>query len=274
MIIDSHVHLCGPPYTPDNLVVNYPEGRAKTFPLTREMFHPDSLIRDMKESGTDKAVVMAIPDAISNDQLHDITKKHQGKLIGFAGVVDPKNPESVKILEKAVKTQGMKGLKLHPDFQSFSPSDQEIVPLLSKAAELDVPVLFHCTPGAYRKGYFGKTKPEHYDSLKASVPEAKIIIAHMAWPRYLDLLTIAKTPGVYAETSFGLGPIAQLNGLEYTAKYLRMIGVENVLYGSDWNGSLFSQHMKDSVRLIYKLPLTDEEREMILEQNITQLLKL
>ena len=53
-----------------------------------------------------------------------------------------------------------------------------------------------------------------------------------------------------------------------------MIGVENILYGSDWNGSLFGQHMKDSIQLIKDLPLREEEKEMIFEKNISHLLKL
>ena len=134
--------------------------------------------------------------------------------------------------------------------------------------------LYYSIPGGVRHGYFTKTKPEHFDALKASVPDAKIIIAHMAWPRYLDLLIIAKIPGVYVETSFGIGLISELNGLEYTARYLRMLGIDNILYGSDWNGDIFGQYMKDSIQLIKDLPLTNDEKEKILEKNITKLLKL
>ena len=274
MIIDSHVHLCGEPYSKENLTINYPEGGSRTMPFLREQFHPDFLIGDMDKNKIHKAVVMGMPDAVTNEQLDEIVKNSSGRFIGFAGVRDPKSPESIQVLDKAVKEQGMKGLKLHTDFHSISPSNPEIVPLVVKATELRVPVLFHCYPGLIRNGYFNKNKPEHFDTLKKMVPDAKIIIAHMAWPRYLDLLTIAQIQGVYVDTSFGLPNIAELNGLDYTVKYLRMIGIENVLYASDWNGSMFSKSMQDQVELIKKLPLTGEEKEKILERNISELLEL
>jgi predicted TIM-barrel fold metal-dependent hydrolase len=41
---------------------------------------------------------------------------------------------SGEILEMAVNELGMRGLKLHPGFQNFSPNDQRIYPLIRKAA--------------------------------------------------------------------------------------------------------------------------------------------
>ena len=232
------------------------------------------MIEDMDTRGVEKAVVMGLPEQITNKELSDLVKQYPKRLIGFAGVWDPKKPEAVTMLEEGVTKLGLKGLKLHPDCHSFSPEDKEIVPLIKRAAELEVPTLIHSYPGSMRRGYFHKAAPETIDELKKHVPDATIIIGHMGYPRYLDLLTVGQIPGVYVETSFGLTNIAELHGLEFATKLLKMIGVDKVLFGSDWIGKQVGMEQQKQLDLINKLYLTREEKDKILGGNISTLLNL
>ena len=106
------------------------------------------------------------------------------------------------------------------------------------------------------------------------VPDADIIIGHMGFPRYMDLLTVAQIPGVYVESSWCLTGIAELHGLEFTAKYLRMVGVDNVLFGSDWCGKQVGMEQQKQLDLIHRLDLNREEKDKILGENISKLLCL
>lgn len=242
--------------------------------IERRACHVDLLLKDMDDRDVEKAIVMGVPECITNEQLAQIVKRHPDRIIGFAGVHDPKTSESVHDLETGVKEHGLRGLKLHPDLHSFSPADKEIVPLIQCAADLKVPTLIHSYPGGMRRGYFGKGSPEHIDTLKSHVPEATIIIGHMGFPRYLDMITLGQIPGVYVETSWGLTSIAELNGLEYTARLLRLIGVDNVLYGSDWISPAVGVEMVKQIGLINRLDLTRGEKEKILGGNISRILDL
>ena len=274
MIIDSHTHLCGAPFNNDPIVITYPDGGSFNIRVERQACKVEYLLEDMNNRNVDKALVMSFPESITNQELSRIVKKYPKRIVGFTGVYDPKSEQAVQDLTKAVKELGLRGLKLHPDCHSFSPSDKEIIPLIKRASELSVPVLIHSFPGGMRRGYFGRSTPDTVDDLKDHVPDATIIIGHMGFPRYLDLLTVAQIPGVYVESSWGLTSIAELHGFEFTAKYLRMIGVDNVLFGSDWCGKQVGLEQEKQLELINKLDLTREEKEKILGGNISKILDL
>ncbi len=189
MIIDGHTHLCGQPHTQEPVIWKIVEGGSFTAPFTREEGKVDLLLRDMDERGVDKAVVMGFLDQISNEQLSELMSEHPERIIGFAGVADPKSEDSVTMLKEAVGELGLRGLKLHPDLHSFSPADPEIVPLIRCAAELDVPVLIHCYPGGMVRGYFNLNTPGHIDTLKRRVPEATIIVGHLGSTTSCSALT-------------------------------------------------------------------------------------
>ncbi len=169
MIIDSHTHLSGPPFNEETLYATYPDGGAFDMGIERAACHVDLLLEDMEERGVERSLVMGFPEMITNEQLSDLVKKHPDKITGFAGVRDPKSEDSIRELDHSVKELGLRGLKLHPDCHSFSPSDREIVPLIKCAAELDVPTLIHSYPGGMRRGYFGTAAPDTIDEDTGSV---------------------------------------------------------------------------------------------------------
>lgn len=274
MIIDSHTHLTGPPYSREQLVWPIVEGGSFTAPFTRAEGKPEHLLKDMDQRGIEKALVMGFPNTITNQQLSEVMREHPNRIIGFASVRDPKSGEAVTELRDAVEKLGLKGLKLHPDIHSFSPSDPEVYPLIRCAAELEVPVLIHCLPGGMVRGYFDLNTPGHIDTLKRHVPDATIILAHMGWPRYMDVLSVGQIPGVYVETSWGLTSIAELNGVPYTSRLVRMIGVDNVVFGSDWCTAQIGMEQERQIKLIESLDLSREEKDMILGENIRQVLNL
>ena len=94
----------------------------------------------------------------------------------------------------------------------------------------------------------------------------------MGYPRHLDLLTISLTPGVYIETSWGLTFIEQVHGTEFVKRYIRALGVEKVLYGSDCLGP--HGEMENQLSLFDRLNLPQEEKEKILGENVSNLLNL
>jgi predicted TIM-barrel fold metal-dependent hydrolase len=274
MIIDGHVHICEPPYTQEKAHVNIVDGRPLAMPVKKADFTADILLRDMDKHHIDKAVIMAFPGLLSNEFLSKVVRKLPKRLIGFASVPDPKNAdESVRILKKAIKQLGLKGLKLHPDCHKFSPADPKIIPLMQCAADFDIPVLIHSFAGGMIRGYFEHNVPKNVDTLKSRVPSLKIIIAHVAGPRFMDLLTIGQIPGVFIETSWGLTLVADLLGVDFVTKFIRNVGVDKFIFGSDWSGTPHPA-MKEQLDLIQKLDLTETEKRKILGENIAKVLRI
>ena len=269
MIIDSHTHLIDPPYISEPLEFKIADGQIIKPDALRSQVTPEKLTQAMDEHQIDKAIAIA-SDALSNEVLSDIIKKYPNRLKGFA-YIHPLDTGSTEQLEKAVNKLGLIGLKLVPDFQDFSMDDPRIYPLLEKTVELGIPVMVHSAPGLI-KGHFNQSLPEHFDALKRAIPDLVLIISHLCYPKFLDLLNIVPKEGVYVDTSTTLPWIVDLCGVDFTSRFIRRIGAENVIFGSDWWGK--SSEMKIQIESIMKLNLSQSEKDLILGDNISNLLNL
>ena len=225
----------------------------------------------MDTHNVDMALVNAFPGAITNEQLSKVVKEHQTRLVGFAWIDNPLDAkESVREFEEAVNVLGLKGLKLHPGLQGFSPADPRIYPLIREAAELSIPIFIHMAP--WPLGTFEYHKPEHLHTLKEHVPDATIMVGHIAYQRFMDLLILMWAPGIHVETSNGLEMIASLHGIKFAERLIRRMGVNRVVFGSDWMGQV--ERMADeNMTIITKMDFTKEEKDNILGETIRTVLE-
>lgn len=275
MIIDNHVHIAGSPHNDEMLGFPVYDGRTLPYFLPRSSSSPERLIEDMDKCGIDKAIVNALAGWATNIQVSETIKQYPDRLYGFAWVSNPlDNESSINELEYAVNDLGLHGLKLHPGLQGFSPADPKLVPLVEKAAELGAPIFFHM--GAWPSGSFGYCLPENLDVLSHRVPNARIIIGHMGYLRFMDVLAILPYSdgegGLFVDTSMALQALVEFYGLDFMTKYVRRIGVDKVLFGSDWSGDI-SRIKDENLDIIEKLGLTRDEKKMILGGNVSSLLK-
>ncbi len=268
MIIDCHVHICEPPLDNSRLSRTNIDGSRVSWSGTRGDASCHRLNEVMDENGIDHAIIMGLEGIVSNKYLGELVSSNP-RLSGFAWVDDPKKPEAIKELENAILDDGLSGLKLHPGLHSFFPSQPEIVPLIRKAVELEIPVLIHCYP--WPIGFHKNNLPYHIDSLKRIVPEASIIVGHMGHVNFRDMVILTRHPRLVVESSWGLTLMADLNGPEYVTRFLRRIGIDKIVYGSDWFGP--NGEMERQFSLIKQLSLTQSEKEMILGENISKFME-
>ena len=268
MIIDAHTHLINPPYNSEQLTFKIADGQIMKPNALRKQVSPQKLLQAMDKHQIEKAIAIA-SDALSNEVLSNIVKTHPDRLKGFA-YIHPLDSDSQAQLENAVNNLGLVGLKLVPDFQNFSMGNPRIYPLLEKAAELKVPVMVHSAPGLI-KGHYNQSLPEHFDSITKEISELNLIISHLCYPRFIDLLNIVTKEGVFVDTSTTLPWIIDLCGVEFTCRYIRRIGADSVIFGSDWWGQ--SSEMEKQIESILKMDLNEKEKEMILGGNISKLLE-
>ena len=270
MIVDSHIHIGE--QTPVGGVYHFrlADGTDASIQLEEGAdLSVNRLLHDMDGCHVDKALVVAFSGIASNEFLSKVVKTHSKRLVGFAWVNNPRSNQSVRELEKAVNELGLKGLKLHPGIQGFTAADPEILPLIRRAADFNIPIFIHSFP--WPPGYFHHCLVEHIDVLKKRAPKATILIGHMGGPRFLDLIPIAPLPGIYVETSWGLTLIAYLYGIDFATRFIRRIGVDNVVFGSDWIGT--NNERKAQLSVIEKMSLTSEEKEKILGENMRKILE-
>jgi predicted TIM-barrel fold metal-dependent hydrolase len=268
LIIDAHTHLIDPPYIHEKLTFTIADGQVMRPDAFRDQITTNQLLQDMDQHNIDKAIVIA-SDVLSNENLSRITKNNK-RLQGLS-YIHPLEPDSLQKLEHAITQLGLIGLKLVPDFQDFSMGDPRIHPFLEKAAELAVPVMVHSAPGLI-KGHYTQSLPEHFDAIKKNIPDIILVISHMSYPRFIDLLNIVPKEGIYVDTSTTLPWIINLYGIEFTRRYIQSIGAENVLFGSDWWG--LQSEIEKQINSIKKLEITEQQKKMILGENAAKLFKL
>lgn len=222
---------------------------------------PERLIGLMDEAGIEQSIIMPYgevrPDNLSLLKYTiECVKKFQGRLIGYARMHPAGGERSVAVFEQAVREEGIKGLKLHPVGTMVHPGDPLTVMLVRKAAELGVPVLFHCGDEEW-------TLPFQIERLIEQVPEARVILGHMGgYFHTADAIAVAaRYPNCYLETSATPDP-------RVIREAVARLGPEKIIFGSDGPGCLPALEVK-KIRL---LQLGREAEEKIFYGNIEYLI--
>lgn len=154
---------------------------------------------------------------------------------------------------------GLKGIKLHPDFQRFAVDDPALDRLYDAAAGR-LPILFHA--GDRRFAY---SNPGRIAKVVERHPDLTVIAAHFGgYSEWQEAARVLYGLPVFFDTSSSL---FQLDA-EEAAGMIRAAGVGKFLFGSDYP---MWDH-EGELRRFLALPLTGTEREAILHDNAARLL--
>ncbi len=195
-----------------------------------------------------------------NDYIAGLVRLYPDKLIGFATI----HPDCGYIEEELVRIRelGLKGIKIHPDFQQLQVDSPEMITLFRKIGN-DLPVLIHAGDGR-----FHFSNPCRIANLHRLVPELTIIAAHMGgwseWDKAWESV-IGKTD-VYLDISSTIGHVPA----EEVRRMVQTHGAEKILFASDYPAVTPEQTVQD----VLSLGLTDAENELIFHKNAERLLAL
>ena len=264
MIIDFHVHAF-----PDALA-------AKALPLLSKCSggvkpNYDATISGLEsylaKNNVDYAVVLNIAtNPHQEKKVNDfaISLLEKKNIIPF-GSVHPDSPNALSELERLAKA-GIRGIKLHPDYQHFFVDDEKMFPIYKKIAELGFITVFHAGVD------IGYPKPVHCTPERLLrvldlFDDAPVVAAHfggwLLWDSVLEDLCGTK---VYLDTAFSSGKMPP----DYAKELIKAHGADKVLLGSDmpWSDTL------DEVRFVQSLDLSAEDEEKILTNNAKRLLNI
>ena len=194
-----------------------------------------------------------------NDSIARECRKRACSLIGF-GTLHPDLPDLNGEIDYMVSL-GLKGIKLHPDFQEFTVDDPKL-DRLYEAAEGRLPILFHA--GDRRFSY---SNPHRIANVARRHPALQIIAAHFGgfseWEEASETLYGLPISFDTSSSLFRLSP-------EKAVDMIRTAGVEKFMFGSDYP---MWDHTGELKRFL-ALPLTETERKAILHDNAARLLGL
>lgn len=224
------------------------------------------LLRKMDGCGIDRSVILPIATKPSqqktiNDWAADVMSD---RLICF-GSVHP-DAEDVFVELERIKSLGLKGVKLHPDYQGFFANEERILPVYRKCAELGLPVILHAGLDAVSFDCIRCT-PEMGADILEKVPEMTLILAHMGGNELWDdaeKYLVGKN--VWFDMAFADGNISD----EQAVRMIRAHGADRILFASDcpWHAPSREKAMLE------RLPLTESEREDISHRNAERLLNI
>lgn len=226
---------------------------------------PEDLIASGQKASVSRFLVHSTatsPEQVRaiNDYIIGQCALHKEFFVGF-GTLHPEMEDPAAEVEYMV-AGGLKGVKLHPDFQKFS-VDSPGLDRLYGAVSGKLPVLFHAGDSRY-----GFSNPSRIAAVAGRWPGLTIVAAHFGG--YTEWEEAAKRlyslPNVWFDTSSSLPFL----GRERAVEMIRLAGADRFMFGSDYP---MWGHAEELERF-YGLPLGAEEREAILSSNMARLLDL
>ena len=282
MIIDIHTHTF-----PDKIA-------AATLDKLKHLSHTipfadgtaAGLAASMARAGVDRSVVM--PVATSPRQVPHVNdaSARMNELGAQTGVLSfgCMHPDFDGWKEELARVRdlGLKGIKLHPQYQDTDFDDPRYLRILDRCGELGLVVLTHA---GLDIGMPGKDNcaPEMVARALEQVGPVKLVLAHMGgWRQWDRVEALLPGTGVYLDTSFSLGEITPLDDGHYRpgdlplldeAAFLRMVrrfGPDRILFGTDspWDDQ------ETALARLRALPLEKSELDAILGGSARKLLEL
>lgn len=279
MIVDIHAHTY-----PDKIVKKVKERmESVSGSKVEDDGTPGGLVKSMQRTGIDYSVFLPVatnPGQVGklNSQAIQAMERYgdQG-FISFAAIHP--DTEHVREVLLGIKNAGIKGVKIHPDYQSTYFDDIRYLRLLDAAEELGLLVLTHA---GMDEMYPDEVHCDVRRILKVieSVKSEHLILAHMGgWQLWDDVKKYICGAPVYFDTAFsltgavnvenkkGFGPM--LNDAQFV-DLVRSHGVSKVLFGTDspWSSQ------RENLDWIRRCSLTEEEKNMVLGENAAGILRL
>jgi hypothetical protein len=211
---------------------------------------------------------------LTNDQVLEFAAANADIALPFVSINPRRGAEGVREARRLVATGRVRGLKLHPPIQEFSPDDRLAYPLYEVFAEARLPVLFHTGHSGIGTGMPGGGgirlkygNPMPIDDVAVDFPQMPIVLAHPSFPWQDEAISIAlHKPEVYIDLSGWSPKYFPPTLVQYANTLLR----HKVLFGSDYPLLSPDRWLAD----FEKLPIRDEVRPLILKQNAATLFGL
>ncbi len=230
----------------------------------------DSLKNSMRESGIDKSVLLpVVTDPRQFESINRFSASFDGKdgIISFGGI----HPDNENIEEKLefIKSLGLKGIKLHPDYQNTYINDEKYLRILRCAESLGLISVIH-------SGYDVMSPDDKHCSIDRALDmlekvtdgkDNKIVLAHMGdMKAKQEALERLCGKNVYLDTSYILDKYEP----EFFIKMCEKHSFDKVLFASDspWG------NQKSFREILEKLDISEENREKLSYKNAERLLTL
>lgn len=260
-IIDFHAHIF-----PDKIAKKATENIGHFYGIEMSgSGSVNSLIKSAEEFNVEKFVVHST--ATTHHQVSAINDfifskiSNEKRFIGFMTLHPDMTKEEIDEAITLNVERGMRGIKLHPDFQRFYVDDKNAYKIY-ECAEGRLPILFHAGDSRYEF-----SEPKRIANIAREFPSLTVIAAHLGgYSRWNEVSVYENLQNVYFDSSSSSYFISPQDN----ADIIRMLGIDRVFFGTDfpmWN-------FKGEIERISSLPLSEEEFEKLFYKNAVNFFEL
>lgn len=264
MVIDFHTHIF-----PDAIAARAVTSLAENI---NYLYHPvtdgtkAALVRRMDEWGVDVSVSMPVITKPSQHiKTNDFAKNaSDSRVISFGGL-HPETDDYKRDVDY-VASLGLKGIKLHPEYQNFKIDEPNMMKIYDYILSKGLMIMFHAgADPAYKPPY--RSSPHAFrriiDEMKGGVIIAAHLGGHAQWD---DVEKYLVGTDIYLDTSMGTEYYPE----EQFVRIVKNHTKGHILFGSD---SPWSNAGKE-IEKIRSMPLTEEEKTDILGNSARKLLNI
>lgn len=190
----------------------------------------DDLLARLHTAGLDKAVVLTAATAPAqvipaNNWAIQLNRTHE-EVIPF-GTIHPEFTDMEAELER-LERNGIKGLKFHPDFQSYRLDDPALFDIMEMIEDRFI-CLFHV--GDRIPPEQNPSCPRKLAALRKAFPKPAIIAAHMGgYQHWQDSMEHLVNTDVFVDSS----SVTSFVDDDLLTKLFQAFGKERILFGSDY----------------------------------------
>lgn len=264
MVFDFHTHVF-----PDKIAaktIDKLEGYANIKAFTDGTL--EGLKKSMKAGNIDCSIIL--PVLTKAEQFHTVNQyaallnQREENLISFGGI-HPDSPDYKKELDE-IKELGLKGIKLHPDYQQTRIDHPKNMRIIEYADELGLIISVHAGVD------IGLPIPVHCDpagliTVLKKISPKKLVVAHCGGFRMWDEVEeVLVGENIYLDTSFSLD---YMNATQFE-RIVKNHGADKIIFASDspWSGQA------ETLQTIRSMNISSDDMEKILHGNAEELLNI
>ena len=269
MLIDFHTHIF-----PDKIAkttIEKLESNSDSHAFTDGT--AEGLIKEMERGNADICVTLPVLtkpsqfDSVAHFAIavNEKYKNSSKRLISFGGMHPACDDIDGKM--RYLRENGIKGVKIHPDYQSTFFNDEGYLRIISAAKDNDMLVVTHAGEDYGYKGMPVRCPPVLAKEVLDKLPYEKLVLGHYGghnqWDEVYELLC---EYNCYFDTAFTFHEIDE----RVFKKILERHGAEKVLFATDcpWRG------IKEDLQILKSYKLNEEDFNKITYKNALKILDL
>ncbi len=260
-IIDTHAHVY-----PNKIAERAVHAIGDFYDISmKEGGTVEGLIKNGEEAGISRFVIHSLATTVHQvESINNFILSSQSEhscFIPFMTLHPDMSEDEIKREVDRVIPLGVKGVKLHPDFQKFYIDDENVFKIY-RTVKGRLPILFHVGDNRYEY-----SAPARLANVCRLFPDLEVIAAHFGgYRRWHEIDVYKGLDNVYFDTCSSFFVLSKTEACDIIHK----LGVEKFFFATDY--PMWSA--KDEVENILNLDITDEEKEMIFYKNTERVLGL